>query len=109
MLRAARKKEIYPMQVQVAGLPWFAEDDYESFRKVLPLRHWHATYAEWLRAAEETKKRIKQSGVRAIEAHVRSDAFVLWCKQTGRHVDTKALLDFGNEVALLVHMGGKAH
>jgi hypothetical protein len=97
------------LQVQIAGLPWFAEDDYESFRAVLPDRAWHATYRLWLEAAQQTKKRIEQQGIRAVEAHVRSDAFVIWCRDTRCNVDTKALTAFANEVAARVHRGEKGH
>lgn len=97
------------MQAQMAGLPWFAEDDYASFRTVMPERAWHATYGQWLAAAEQTEKGLQQRGIRTVKAHVRSDAFVEWCRSTCRHIDSKALVDFGNEAALRVYMGEQTH
>jgi predicted aconitase len=97
------------MQVRIAGLPWFSEDDYESFRPILPDRQWHATYALWLAAAQKTEERIQQSGIVTVKAHVRSDTFVAWCRSTGRDVNTKALVAFGNEAALRVYRGDKGH
>lgn len=97
------------MQPQFAGLPWFERDDYEAFRSVLPARKWHRTFDEWLAAAEQTKQRLQRSGIVAVEAHVRSDTFVEWCKSTGRNVDTQALLDFGNDVAYRTYLQQQAH
>lgn len=88
------------MPIHAAGMPWFYEDDYESFRAVLPDREWHRTYGEWKAAAEKSLERFRNQGIRAVKAQVRSAAFVDWCQATGRNVDTQALLAFANEAAL---------
>lgn len=88
------------MQVQIAGMPWFAADDYEAFRRLMPERSWHPTFAEWEKAANEGLKRIERSGARAVKAHVRSQDFARWCRETGRDINTQALLDFANEAAI---------
>jgi hypothetical protein len=85
--------------VQAVGMPWFEEDDYESFKPLLPDRRWHATFAEWEADAEQNLKRLNDQGFRAIKAKVRSTQFVQWCNGTGRNVDTKALTAFGAEAA----------
>ena len=87
-------------QIQAAGLPWFVAEDYDSFRKVLPDRQWHGTFAEWETAAEQTFKRLENQGIRPVKAKVISGQFVAWCSNTGRNVDTQALLAFANEAAL---------
>lgn len=87
------------MQVQIAGIPWFQEDDYETFRLLLPERSWHDSYAEWKAGAEQGVERLKHKGIRTIKAEVRAADFVAWCRSTGREVNTKALLDFANEAA----------
>ncbi|MGN6729101.1 MAG: hypothetical protein ACTHJG_04625 [Rhodanobacteraceae bacterium] len=86
-------------QIQIAGLPWFVAEDYESFRKVLPDRQWHRTFAEWEAAAEQTFKRIQNQGIRPVKAQVVSSQFVAWCRDTGRNIDTQALIAFANEAA----------
>lgn len=86
--------------VQAAGLPWFTAEDYESFRKLLPDRNWHGSFAEWEAAAEQTFQRIQNQGIRPVKAKVTSGEFVAWCASTGRNVDTQALLHFANEAAL---------
>lgn len=87
-------------QIQAAGLPWFEADDYASFRAVLPDRRWHASFREWEAAAQENLERIKDQGIRAIKAKVRSADFVAWCRATGRDINSEALAAFGAEAAL---------
>lgn len=87
------------MQIQVAGMPWFYEDDYETFRSLLPDRSWHDSYREWETAANERLQRVRDDGIRAVKAKVRSGDFADWCRRTGRNVDTQALLAFANEAA----------
>lgn len=86
-------------QIQAAGLPWLEEDDYASFREVLPARSWHPTFGEWEAAAQQTFERLQHQGIRPIKAKVRSADFVEWCRRTGRDVDTQALVAYGNEAA----------
>ncbi|KQQ81336.1 hypothetical protein ASF73_20625 [Xanthomonas sp. Leaf131] len=87
------------MQVQIAGIPWFQEDDYETFRSLLPDRDWHDSYADWKADAEQSVQRLNDKGIRTIKAELRSADFAAWCRSTGRKVDTKALLAFGNDAA----------
>jgi hypothetical protein len=94
------------MQIQAAGLPWFEADDYESFKPVLPDRHWHGTFAEWEAAAQQNFERLQNQGVRAVKAKVRSADFVEWCRRTGSNIDTNALLYFANEAAYRDLVGG---
>lgn len=91
-------------QAQAAGMPWFARDDYEAFRRVLPDRSWHATYDGWLTAAEQSIQRVEAAGTRAIKAHVRSDEFLIWCAARGLNVNTQALTLYGSEFAARVLM-----
>ncbi len=88
-------------QIQAAGLPWFAREDYEAFRRLLPDRAWHPTFDQWQTAAQQTFDKLQaERGIRVFKAHIKSDAFVEWCHGTGRHVDTNALLQYGNEFAM---------
>lgn len=88
------------MQIQVAGMAWFHEDDYETFRSVLPDRAWHGTFAEWEAAAQQNLERLENQGIRTIKAKARSAEFVAWCRRTGRNVDTQALTAYANEAAI---------
>jgi hypothetical protein len=88
------------MQIQAAGMPWFAEDDYEAFRKLLPERSWHPTFAKWRDAAEQNLKHLQGQGMLAVKAHVHSQSFAAWCRAQGHNVDTRALTTFANELLL---------
>jgi hypothetical protein len=87
-------------KIQAAGLPWFAEDDYEAFRSVLPDRRWHRTFHDWETAAQQTLQRLQNDGIRAVKAQVRSAEFIGWCRTTGRDVNTQGLQEFANLAAL---------
>ena len=93
-------------QIQAAGLPWFVAEDYESFRKVLPDRHWHKTFGEWEAAANQTFHRLQNQGIRPVKAKAISSDFVAWCNSTGRNINTDALISFANEVAYREVVGG---
>jgi hypothetical protein len=82
------------------GIPWFTRDDYEAFRRLMPTqRRWHATFDEWEEAANKLVEQQERSGVRVFKAKVQSDAFAQWCRDTGRNIDSQALLDYGNDFA----------
>jgi hypothetical protein len=97
------------MSIQAAGMPWFDEDDYASFRLILPERHWHDTFAYWQREAEKGLERFKAQGIIAVKAHVRSDLFAAWCRSTGNAINTQSLLAFANEVAARAYMDDQLH
>jgi len=87
-------------QIQAVGMSWFDEDDYATFRSILPDRKWHRTFHEWETAAQQSMKRICDQDIRTVKAQIQSAAFVEWCRSTGRNIDTDALLAFANEAAI---------
>lgn len=97
------------MQIQAAGIPWFAEDDYASFRGALPDRAWHPTYAQWLAAAQRTEQSLRQRNIVTVKAHVRAAEFIAWCRASGVDVNTQALTAFANEAAMRIQLGGKGN
>lgn len=97
------------MQVRVAGLPWFEEDDYEAMRVLLPDRSWHATFALWRDAAEQTLQHLERQGTVTVKAYVRSDTFPGWCNGRGLRVDAAALTAYANEVAFRSLQGDELH
>jgi len=86
--------------IQAVGIAWFEEDDYHAFRLLLPDRDWHDTFREWETAAQQYIQRLRDQGVRAVKAQVRSSAFAAWCRSTGLNIDTKALQHFANLAAI---------
>lgn len=92
------------------GIPWFAREDYEAFRTLLPDRAWHATFDQWQAAAKQAFDKIKRSNdIRVVKAHVQSDAFAQWCRSTGRDVKARALADYGNDFAARQFFHEQAH
>src|SRR5512142_2074038 len=87
------------MQTPVTAIPWFERNDYETFRKVLPDRDWHDTYDDWLRDAQQLIERIQSHDLIVFKAHVCSDVFVKWCKDTGHRVENASLAQFGSDYA----------
>lgn len=85
--------------VRATGVDWFEEDDYAAFRSTLPDRQWHATYAQWRAAAEQTIERFRNQGIVAVKAKARSAEFIAWCKSTSRNVDADALTAYAAEAA----------
>ncbi|AAF85305.1 hypothetical protein XFUD_10910 [Xylella fastidiosa] len=100
-----RRAAMQEGKIQVTGFAWFKEDDYESFKPILPERRWHRTYAEWEAAAEQHFKRLNDQGIRTVKAEIRSADFVAWCRRTGRNIDNKALVALANEAACRVIEG----
>lgn len=86
-------------QLSAVGIPWFAGDDYEAFRKLMPDRAWQDTYDKWEFAANKLADQQERAGVRVFKANVQSDAFAQWCRSTGRDINSRALLDYASEFA----------
>ena len=103
-IRAAAKNK-------AAGLPWFERDDYEAFQPILPDRNWHAIFDEWEVAANatlaprETLAHLESTGVRAVKATIRSEAFLAWCGHANLELNTKVCLSCANLAAYRDIMG----
>jgi len=89
------------MQMQEGvACPWFVEDDYESFRTAVPDRHWHDTFGDWLKAAQQTKENIRASGKIPLEVEIRSAPFLAWCRETGRNVESRRVVEYATHLAI---------
>lgn len=98
------------MQVQAVAFACFAEDDYESFRRLLPQRRWHADYAGWRHAHEQGMQALRDKGGLPIEQEVRSEGFAAWCRVSQRQLDTQSLTGYAVELAQLrIHSGDQTN
>ena len=86
-------------QLSAVGIPWFSREDYEAFRRLMPDRSWQDTYDQWELAANKLVDQQQRAGVRVFKADVQSDAFAQWCRDTGRGINSRALLDYASEFA----------
>ncbi len=75
-------KHRYPDKV--IGIAWFAREDYEAFRRLLPRRDWHATYDQWEQDASHLLDLQRREGLHALKVPVRSDTYAEWCWTTGQ-------------------------
>lgn len=89
------------MQISVAGMPWYREEDYARILSVmtdaanLPL-----TYQDWLKKAEQVERTFKAKGMTVIRAIIDPDAFPAWCAAIGLNVDASSRSRWGNEAAI---------
>lgn len=81
------------------GVPWFARDDYEAFRSLVPQRSWHTTYDQWELAANKVVSQQQGAGVPTFKVEVRSGAFALWCQDTGHDINARSLVEYASESA----------
>ncbi len=78
-----------------ACLPWMNPEDFESLRIIpnnpanLPL-----LYDDWLRAFENTKKKLQYEGEVFIIAEVNGPMFAAWCLNNGRDIHHQAWIAF---------------
>jgi len=98
------------MQAQQAvPCPWFVEDDYESFRAAVPDRPWHPTFALWLKAAEQTSESIRASGKVPLQVQVRAAPFLAWCRDSGRNIESKRVLEYAMHLAIRDQQRSEMH
>jgi hypothetical protein len=81
------------------GIPWFAQEDYEAFRQLVPQRSWHVTFEQWEVAATKALDQQRRAGVLAFKVDVQSEAFARWCLDTGHSTDRQALSEYISEFA----------
>lgn len=85
---------------RVIGMPWFAEDDYATFRRLLPGRRWHATFQAWERGAEKLRRDVQADlHVRVVRVPVRSHDFAAWCRHHRRAIDYDSLHEYTTTLA----------
>jgi len=81
------------------GIPWFIREDYDAFRQLVPQRSWHTTFDYWEIAATKVLDQQRRAGVLTLKVEMRSDAFTLWCVDTGRSPDSQAIAEYASQFA----------
>src|SRR5262245_32188583 len=95
------------MKIQVLGVPWYKEDEYEMIKAVMS--DWDklpATFTDWFRAAKKVKETAERQGVVAVEAYINPVAFVAWCRARHLNVDAGARVEYANIVAYETYKKG---
>ena len=101
------------MQVSAMGIGWYEREDYPRILKVMEDGHTlPRTYDDFLKRAELGERALKSQGHVVVRAVIKSDDFVIWCRDRGLKVDSEARKRFGNEVAyaeVMKRQGGAKH
>jgi hypothetical protein len=79
----------------VVGVAWYREADWSRIKELFPdADKLHDTYAEWLKFAEESVKRLSRSGVIVEPFIIDIDDFLGWCLVHSRPRDAKARTEY---------------
>jgi hypothetical protein len=88
------------MPIAVVCIPWYQEADYQELRGLLADGdRLHATYYDWLAAAEGFEAHLRATGQSPFRAVIRPRDFLKWCRRNNRRLDARARLEYSNELA----------
>ncbi|MGE6333273.1 hypothetical protein [Stenotrophomonas sp. NPDC077659] len=75
---------------------WFRQEEYASFKALLPDRDWHDTFAEWQKDVERHLWLTRVNGIGAVRVTVPLADFVEWCLANGLPVESSSLSKFAS-------------
>lgn len=89
------------MQITAIALPWYEAEDYPRILQVMEdADTLPRTHAEFVKAVQTGESRLKAQGVvEVVRAVIKPDEFLTYCRMRNLKVDSKARMQFGNEVA----------
>lgn len=97
------------MRISVVGLPWYQKEHYSHLRALfVDGARLHATYAEWLAAAQATETHLAANGNRVIRVPFEPEAFVAWCSAHDVAPDAQSRTRYASECAHLDKRFGDA-
>ena len=80
------------------GVAWYREADWPRIKELFPdADKLHDSYAEWLKFAEESVKRLASTGMIIEPFVIDIDDFLGWCLIHGRPRDAKARTEYVTE------------
>ena len=78
-----------------AGVAWYREADWPRIKELFPdADQLHESYAEWLKFAEESVKRLARTGATVEPVVIDIDDFLGWCLVHDRLCDAKARTEY---------------
>ena len=85
------KKQPKKSGVGVVGVAWYREADWPRIKELFPdADQLHDSYAEWLKFAEGSVRRLRRSRVTVEPYTIDLDDFLGWCLVHGRPRDANA-------------------
>jgi hypothetical protein len=80
------------------GVAWYRDADWPRIKELFPdADKLHDSYAEWLKFAEESVKRLASTGMIVEPFVIDIDDFLGWCLIHGRPRDAKARTEYVTE------------
>ena len=80
------------------GVAWYREADWTRIKELFPdADQLHDSYAEWLKFAEESMKRLARTGLTVEPVVIDIDDFLGWCLIHSRARDAKARTEYVTE------------
>jgi hypothetical protein len=96
--RVKKRQLKKPGAGMAVGVAWYREADWPRIKKLFPdADQLHETYAEWLKFAEESVKRLARSGMTVERVVIDIDDFLGWCLIHNRARDAKARTEYVTE------------
>lgn len=88
------------MQVEAVGMVWYKPENYQRLKAMFEDgQKLHATYEEWLAAAELGRSTLEEGGKRVVCVDIDPDEFPKWCRSKGMRFNAAARNAFANLMA----------
>jgi hypothetical protein len=90
-----KRPQLKKTSADVVGVAWYREADWPRIKQLFPdADKLHDSYAEWLKFAEDSVRRLKRSGVTVEPFVIDIDDFLGWCLVHGRPRDAKGRTEY---------------
>jgi hypothetical protein len=94
-MKVKKQQPISSKTGMVLGVAWYREADWSRIKELFPdADQLHDSYAEWLKSAEESVKRLTDPGLTVERFVINIDDFLGWCLIHGRPRDAKARSEY---------------
>lgn len=85
------------MQVQALGMVWYRPETFAELKAMFEDGHkLHASYEEWLSAAENGRKQMEARGAHVVCVDIDPKTFPVWCKERGLKLDANARNEYAS-------------
>ncbi|HMN49022.1 MAG TPA: hypothetical protein PKD67_07810 [Ignavibacteriaceae bacterium] len=87
------------LKISITGMSWYYKEDFENIKKIfVDGENICKSYEDWLRMAEKGYNHLVSNGVLVEKVYISSKYFPKWCKENNLELNSKARLQFGNEI-----------
>lgn len=73
------------------AIPFFTQEQWANARSVMEDGHtFHDSYAEFVQRVSSVEKKLRGQGNVTVRVNIEPEAFVQWCRGSGRKVDAES-------------------